>query len=196
LKRGSSLLRLIHAREAGLVLVFFLAAGVGYTEGAVSASEDDLVLARQLWAEHDWEACLLECRRLESRSPDVEIIRTFRRAVEAEIEKEASSIPRSRWRWAGVPVRLLVWVYRRAIRPVLGDRCVLDPSCSEYALQAARECGWLGIPMMADRWVREASVIASGETRFQNDEGQIRYADPITAHVGGRSKSGVERGRQ
>ena len=196
MNRGSLLLPLIHACKAGLVLILFLTAWVGHTEGVLSASEDDLVLARQLWAEHDWKACLLECRRLESRSPDVEIIRTFRRAVEAEIEKEASPVPRSRWRWAGVPVRLLVWVYRRAIRPALGDRCVLDPSCSEYALQAARECGWLGIPMMADRWVREASVIASGEIRFQNDEGQIRYADPITAHVGGKSNGGVERGRK
>ncbi len=69
----------------------------------------------------------------------------------------------------------------------------MAPSCSEYALQAVRERGWLGIPMIADRLVREASVIAAGDTRFEDEEGRIRYADPVAAHIGkGYRKNTVE----
>jgi len=43
--------------------------------------------------------------------------------------------------------------------------------------------------MMADRLIREASVIASGETRFEDETGKIRYADPVSAHIGGHPKN-------
>lgn len=39
-------------------------------------------------------------------------------------------------------VRSLRW-YRRCISPRLGDRCVMDPSCSRYGEQAVRHRGVL-----------------------------------------------------
>jgi uncharacterized protein len=39
------------------------------------------------------------------------------------------------------PLLALVWVYRRAVSPVLGFHCRFVPSCSEYAAEALREYG-------------------------------------------------------
>ena len=37
----------------------------------------------------------------------------------------------------------LIWVYRRTVSPLLGNRCKYYPSCSRYALDALREYGFL-----------------------------------------------------
>jgi uncharacterized protein len=37
----------------------------------------------------------------------------------------------------------LIWVYRWTISPLLGNRCKYYPSCSQYALDALREYGFL-----------------------------------------------------
>jgi uncharacterized protein len=37
----------------------------------------------------------------------------------------------------------LVYVYRWTVSPLLGDRCKYYPSCSQYALDALREYGFL-----------------------------------------------------
>jgi putative membrane protein insertion efficiency factor len=37
----------------------------------------------------------------------------------------------------------LIWIYRRAISPVLGARCRFEPSCSAYAEEAIRTHGAL-----------------------------------------------------
>jgi putative membrane protein insertion efficiency factor len=39
------------------------------------------------------------------------------------------------------PLLALVWLYRFAISPWLGNNCRYDPSCSEYALEALRQHG-------------------------------------------------------
>jgi len=39
------------------------------------------------------------------------------------------------------PLLALVWLYRLAISPWLGNNCRYDPSCSEYALEALRQHG-------------------------------------------------------
>lgn len=39
------------------------------------------------------------------------------------------------------PLLALVWLYRLAISPWLGNNCRYDPSCSEYALEALRKHG-------------------------------------------------------
>ena len=49
----------------------------------------------------------------------------------------------------------VVGFYKLFIGPALGNRCVLEPSCSQYYLEASRRHGLLGIPMTADRFVRE-----------------------------------------
>ena len=53
---------------------------------------------------------------------------------------DAQDLPERRTRQ--VIVRSLRW-YRRRISPCLGDRCVMDPSCSRYAEQAVRHRGVL-----------------------------------------------------
>ena len=53
-------------------------------------------------------------------------------------------------RMTALPLLGLVWIYRRAVSPLLGINCRFEPSCSEYAREALREYGgltggWLAI---------------------------------------------------
>ena len=41
-------------------------------------------------------------------------------------------------RLLALPMLGLVWLYRMAISPWLGNNCRYDPSCSEYAMDALR----------------------------------------------------------
>lgn len=48
------------------------------------------------------------------------------------------------------PLRALVWVYSKAISPLLGVNCRFEPSCSAYADEALRRYGifkggWLAL---------------------------------------------------
>lgn len=83
---------------------------------------------------------------------------------------------------AALPGRWLVQFYRAQIGPAIGSRCDLLPSCSEYFLQASRVHGLLGVPIMADRFVREPSVVSARENPVLMPDGRIRYADPLSAH--------------
>lgn len=75
----------------------------------------------------------------------------------------------------------IVSFYRAQIRPAIGERCSLEPSCSEYFLQASRAHGWLGIPMIGDRLVREPGVVQRGEHPVDYS-GRTHYLDPLSAH--------------
>ena len=83
---------------------------------------------------------------------------------------------------ASLPGRWIVQFYRAQIGPAIGSRCDLLPSCSEYFLQASRAHGPLGVPIMADRFVREPSVVSARETPVTMPDGRIRYADPLSDH--------------
>ena len=83
---------------------------------------------------------------------------------------------------ASLPGRWLVAFYRAQIGPAIGARCDLLPSCSEYLLQATRAHGLLGIPLMADRFVREPSVVSAAETPVAMPDGHVRFADPVSDH--------------
>jgi hypothetical protein len=75
----------------------------------------------------------------------------------------------------------LVRFYRAQISPAIGNRCTLEPSCSEYFNQAWQKHGPTAIPMIGDRLCREPGV----NDRQQNPilkNGQIRYGDPIKDH--------------
>ncbi len=49
----------------------------------------------------------------------------------------------------------LIRLYRRRIAPVLGNRCVFEPSCSHYAEMAFRERGFLkGVVLTVHRLFR------------------------------------------
>lgn len=84
--------------------------------------------------------------------------------------------------WASRPGRWIVRFYRAAIGPAIGSRCDLQPSCSEYFLHASHAHGLLGIPVMADRFIREPSVVSAKEQPVVMPDGRIRYADPLSDH--------------
>ncbi len=81
-----------------------------------------------------------------------------------------------------LPGQWVVRFYRAQIGPAIGARCDLEPSCSEYFRQASRAHGPLGVAIMADRFVREPSVVAAKEQPVTMPDGRIRYADPLSAH--------------
>ena len=83
--------------------------------------------------------------------------------------------------WLSTPGRLIVAFYRSQVRPAIGARCSLEPSCSAYFLAASRAHGLLGLPMMADRLVREPSVVAEARRPIPGD-GASRFADPVSDH--------------
>ena len=80
------------------------------------------------------------------------------------------------------PARIIVGIYRSAIRPAIGSRCTLQPSCSAYFMDASRRHGLTGIPMLADRLVREPGVNSRAEHPLTLPSGEIRYADPLEDH--------------
>lgn len=81
-----------------------------------------------------------------------------------------------------MPGRWIVRLYRTQISPAIGARCDLEPSCSEYFRQASAAHGLLGFPIMADRFVREPSVVVTKEKPVVMPDGRIRYADPLADH--------------
>ena len=81
------------------------------------------------------------------------------------------------------PGQWVVSFYREMIRPAIGSRCALEPSCSEYFRQASLKHGLLGWPIQADRFIREPSVVQAAERPIPvQDEDGVRYDDPISDH--------------
>jgi len=144
----------------------------------------DFSLARELAEEGDWDACRLECRRQELAGGAVDEAVRLRKHADTQMAGRRMSLPF--WKRVGaLPVMGMVGFYRLMIAPALGARCVLDPSCSRYSLQAARERGWLGIPMTGDRLIREPSVVVARENPVEDDHGHVRFSDPVSDHIGG-----------
>jgi len=84
-------------------------------------------------------------------------------------------------RWTSLPAAWIVGFYRHQIAPAIGHRCSLHPSCSEYFLRASKAHGLLGVPMQADRLVREPGVVAAAE-KTTEVRGRTRIADPVEDH--------------
>lgn len=76
----------------------------------------------------------------------------------------------------------LIRFYRSQISPAIGNRCVLEPSCSEYFHQAYCKHSILAVPMIADRFFREPGVSNTKDDPVIMPNGQIRYRDPIENH--------------
>jgi putative component of membrane protein insertase Oxa1/YidC/SpoIIIJ protein YidD len=76
----------------------------------------------------------------------------------------------------------IVRFYRAQISPAIGNRCTLDPSCSEYYHQAHEKHGLKAIPMVADRFFREPEVNQQKKDPVVTKNGQIRYRDPVEDH--------------
>lgn len=78
--------------------------------------------------------------------------------------------------------RGVVSFYRTFVGPAIGARCALEPSCSRYFLEASRRHGLLGLPMVADRFVREPPASAPDRPWVQTPSGQWRHPDPVSDH--------------
>jgi len=71
--------------------------------------------------------------------------------------------------------------YQDYISPVIGDRCVMEPSCSQYAIDAIRKHGCvIGSVMTSDRLIHEANEMDEAPV-IETPEGQ-RYYDPVEAN--------------
>ena len=76
----------------------------------------------------------------------------------------------------------LVRFYRAQISPAIGDRCTLEPSCSEYFHQSYCKHGIRSFPMIADRFIREPEVNSEKLNPVVVKNGQVRYQDPVENH--------------
>lgn len=83
---------------------------------------------------------------------------------------------------ASKPAEWIVAVYRRQIAPAIGARCSLSPSCSQYFKEAGSRHGLMAFPIMADRLVREPSVVQRGEHPIVRD-GHVRFRDEVEWHT-------------
>ncbi len=95
--------------------------------------------------------------------------------VAAIVPKEQRRGPGA-WLAAGV-----VGFYRLFVGPAIGDRCVLEPSCSRYYLEASRKHGILGVPMVTDRFIREP-VESNSKRLIRMPDGSWRHPDPVSDH--------------
>lgn len=167
-------------------LFMFLIGLVFIGAATVFAQPSPLALAHELAAEGDWAACRYESRRVELAAPAfAALARELRGQAESELAMRRRQA--SWWKRVGaLPVKAMVGFYRLAIAPAIGSRCVMQPSCSHFSMQAGKECGWLGLPMTADRLINEASMIVARHQPVTNAMGQVRFADPVSDHVGWR----------
>jgi uncharacterized protein len=97
-----------------------------------------------------------------------------------------------RRREAGAPGKRsrspVAWLARGAVRfyqtqigPAIGQRCSMHPSCSTYCAQAIGRYGLAGIPMTADRLIRESDHVRH-RLRPVLINGVEKYDDPVEDH--------------
>ena len=147
-------------RVAGAALALLFEKDAAYrAENASLAAQVDL--CRDAWSDKDWadaRAC---------------IVRTGKKAG-----------PRGPGAWLAAGV---VGFYHLFVGPAIGSRCVLEPSCSQYFLEAGRKHGIVGVPMVADRFVREP-VVSASDRWVRRPDGSWRHPDPVSDHDGWFSK--------
>lgn len=83
--------------------------------------------------------------------------------------------------WLRAPAYGFIEFYRHQISPAIGQRCTLEPSCSEYFRRASCRHGLLAVPMMADRFFREPGLNNIKKSPVIIN-GMIRYRDPVDDH--------------
>jgi putative component of membrane protein insertase Oxa1/YidC/SpoIIIJ protein YidD len=109
-------------------------------------------------------------------------LKTYSAMPAHETPQEIASLrPNKKPSLFSLPVRGITAFYRHAIRPAIGSRCSLHPSCSEYFTQAGRRHGLLAFPMIADRLVREPGVVNQGADPVQVNT-KTYYRDPVEQH--------------
>lgn len=147
--------------------------------GAAAAGPDPAALARQLMADGCWAECRVECARVLATHPGNSGAMDLDKAAGQRMRTHPTGGAQASA--ASAPGRAVVWVYRSLVRPAIGARCSLEPSCSEYFLQSSRRHGLLGFPMMADRLVREPSEVHAHPTPVLPG-GAVRVPDPVSNH--------------
>jgi len=71
--------------------------------------------------------------------------------------------------------------YKKFLSPVNGDRCRMQPTCSEYAIHAVRKHGLVvGVILAVDRLMREGEEIHRG-LPVLTPKG-LRYPDPLESN--------------
>ena len=127
--------------------------------------------------------CLKADRKLRREKAAIwRSLQSCRDAWPPEIWRECRPRRRNGVSAASRPGQWIVAFYRAQIGPAIGARCDLQPSCSEYFLQASRAHGLLGVPIAADRFVREPSVVSARERPATMPDGRVRIADPLSDH--------------
>ena len=154
-------------------------AAFGYLRTALQATRSPDLFGRSGCSLHN----LLQARPdLGAKDPAlIQQLNTCEPLWTPEIRAECRPAAAAGHRATARPGEWVVRFYRSQIRPAIGARCALEPSCSEFFLQASRAHGLLGIPMEADRLVRESSVIQAAERPVWDGE-RTRYQDPVSAH--------------
>ena len=145
---------IFHVAGAALALLFRADAAFRFSHAALAEQVD---LCRDAWSGKDWEEA---------------------RACVAPLLPPSRPRGPGAWLAAGV-----VGFYRTCIGPAIGSRCVLEPSCSQYFLEAGRRHGLLGVPMTADRFVREP-VVSHSDRWVRRPDGTWRHPDPVSDHDG------------
>ena len=83
-------------------------------------------------------------------------------------------------RSTGLPAEWLIRVYQKYVSPVDGASCTYYPSCSSYGRQAIRRNGLLlGIPMTAERVMRDHHPDNSERYPLLERNGNLYYQDPV-----------------
>ena len=187
-----------HPTAAALMLlVSVLSSPMLHADGSPDAIEEmgaraarRAKLVAELLDEGAGKEALAEAERLRSDFPTVaeNVLEPLSSAMAPHAESGTSQdVPSPGGGIGGWFARRVVGFYRLFVGPALGARCALEPSCSQYFLEASRRHGVFGIPMIADRFVREP--VASASDRWvRNAKGKLKHPDPVSDHDGWFSK--------
>ncbi len=108
--------------------------------------------------------------------------RTVRSLIPPAIRQDADPPSRARASRMPNPATGLVRFYQTQIGPAIGHRCSMHPSCSTFCMEAIRQYGMLGIPLTADRLIRETDHVNYRMNPIIMN-GQEKYYDPVSAHT-------------
>ena len=74
------------------------------------------------------------------------------------------------WRSPRYALIALIRIYRWAVSPLLGNRCKYHPSCSQYALDALREYGFLKGSVLAGWRLLRCNPWSHGGADYAKDQ--------------------------
>jgi len=74
------------------------------------------------------------------------------------------------WRSPLYAAIALIWTYRWTVSPLLGNRCKYHPSCSQYALDALREYGFVKGSILAGWRLLRCNPWSHGGVDYVKDQ--------------------------